>query len=152
MLGWRAGIGLSLGRWLEVGWEGSPPYFIYMHHTPIFTAPEHLFFVFSVSNVLACLLCLSAPGVRSGRAALHAAVRASGSPNSNLFGRVTLNGNVSMPKPGSGQALVRVFGSSVNPVNVVLVELICEDFGCLVKTIGTDIAGVVVAVGHSRVR
>ena len=51
-----------------------------------------------------------------------------------------------MPKPGSGQALVKVFGSSVNPVNVVLVELICEDFGCFVETIGTDIAGVVVAV------
>ena len=33
-----------MGRWLEVGWEGSPPYFIYMHHTPIFTAPEHLLF------------------------------------------------------------------------------------------------------------
>ena len=34
-----------------------------------------------------------------------------------------------MPKPGSGQALVRMFGSSVNPVNVVLVEPICEDSG-----------------------
>ena len=53
-----------------------------------------------------------------------------------------------MPKPGSGQALVRVFGSSVNPVNVVLVEPMCEDFGCSVGTLGTDIAGVVVAVGE----
>ena len=53
-----------------------------------------------------------------------------------------------MPKPGSGQALVRVFGSSVNPVNVVLMEPICEDFRCFVETIGTDIAGVVVAVGE----
>ena len=53
-----------------------------------------------------------------------------------------------MPKPGSVQALVRVFVNSVNPVNVVLVELARENFGCFVETMGTDIAGVVVAVGE----
>ena len=49
-----------------------------------------------------------------------------------------------MPKPESGQALVRVFGSSVNPVNVDLVEPICKGFGCSAGTFGTDMAGVVV--------
>ena len=53
-----------------------------------------------------------------------------------------------MPRPGSGQALVRVFGSSVNPVNVALVEPICENFGYFLETIGTYIAGVIVAVGE----
>ena len=33
---------------MEVGWTGSAPYFIYMHHTYIFTAPAHLFFDFSL--------------------------------------------------------------------------------------------------------
>ena len=46
---------------------------------------------------------------------------------------ITLNENVSVPKPGNFQALVRVFGSGVNPVNVVLVELICETFVCSLK-------------------
>ena len=32
-------------------------------------------------------------------------------------------------------------------MNVGLVEPICENFWCFVETIGTDIAGVVVAVG-----
>ena len=36
----------------------------------------------------------------------------------------------------------------VNPVNVVLVEPSCEDFGSSVETFGTDIAGAVVAVGE----
>ena len=36
----------------------------------------------------------------------------------------------------------------MNPVNVDLVEPICEGFGCSVGTIGTDMAGVVVAVGE----
>ena len=34
-----------MGRWLEVGWEGSPPYFVARtdaYH--IITAPGHLFF------------------------------------------------------------------------------------------------------------
>ena len=57
-----------------------------------------------------------------------------------------LGKNVSMPKPGSGQALVRVFGSSVNPVNVDLVEPVRGSFRCSARTSGTDIAGVVVAV------
>ena len=33
----------------------------------------------------------------------------------------------------------------MNPLNVVWVEPICEDFWCFVETFGTDIAGVVVA-------
>ena len=37
-----------------------------------------------------------------------------------------------MPKPGSGKALVRVFG-----------------FGCSAGTVGTDMADVVVAVGEN---
>ena len=65
-----------------------------------------------------------------------AAVQASGSPYSQPDRScTTLNENVSVPKPGSGQALVRVFGSSVNPVNVDLVEPICEGFGCSAGTI-----------------
>ena len=52
-----------------------------------------------------------------------AAVQASGSPSSQPdWSCITLNENVSVPNPVSGQALVRVFGSSVNPVNVDLVE------------------------------
>ena len=78
-----------------------------------------------------------------------AAVQASGSPSSQPdWSCITFNEKVSVPKPGSGQALVRVLGSSVNPVNVDLVEPICEGFGCSVGTIGTDMAGVVVAVGE----
>ena len=78
-----------------------------------------------------------------------AAVQASGSPCSQPdWSSISLNENVSVPKPGSGQALVRVFGSSVIPVNVDLVEPICEGFGCSARTIGTDMAGVVVAVGE----
>ena len=73
-----------------------------------------------------------------------AAVRASESPISQPLVEYHLNENVSMPKPGSGQALVRVFGSSVNLVNVFLVELICEDFGVFRGDHGTDIAGVIV--------
>ena len=46
-----------------------------------------------------------------------AAVQASGSPYSQPdWLCITLNEDVSVPKPGSGQVLVRVFGSSVNPV------------------------------------
>ena len=63
-----------------------------------------------------------------------------GSPDRNLFGRVTSNENVSMPQPGAVQR--------VNPVNVVLVEQSCEDFGCSVETFGTDIASAVVAMGE----
>ena len=42
-----------------------------------------------------------------------------------------------------------MFGNSVNPVNVDLVEPICEGFGCSAGTVGTDMAGVVVAVGEN---
>ena len=35
----------------------------------------------------------------------------------------------------------------MNLANVVWVEPICKNFWCFVETIGTDIAGVVVAVG-----
>jgi len=77
------------------------------------------------------------------------AVQASGSPCSQPdWSCITLNENASVPKPGSGQALVRVFGSSVNPVNVDMVEPICEGFRCSAGTIGTDMAGIVVAVGE----
>ena len=34
----------------------------------------------------------------------------------------------------------------VNPVNIVLMEPSCEDFGCSVETFGTDIAGAVIVV------
>ena len=35
-------------RWLEVGWGGSPPYFI-SHSDAYHTAPAHLLFVFCLS-------------------------------------------------------------------------------------------------------
>ena len=41
-----------------------------------------------------------------------------------------------------------MFGSSVKPVNVHLVEPICEGFGCSAGTFDTDMAGVIVAVGE----
>ena len=97
-------------------------------------------FVFAVRDDLALFLCPSPPGVRSGRAALHGFA--------TRLVVYTLNENVSISKQGSGQSLVRVFGSSVNLVNVVLVEPISENFWCFVETIGTDIAVVVVAVGE----
>ena len=59
---------------MEVGWAGSAPHFIYMHHTSL-TAPAHLFFVFAfvVRDDLARLLCDSFADMRSGngRSAAH---------------------------------------------------------------------------------
>lgn len=61
--------------------------------------------------------------------------------------------DVSVPKPGLGQALIEVRGSSVNPVNIDLVIPACENmpapFGCSSGTIGNDGAGVVVSTGTS---
>ena len=63
-----------------------------------------------------------------------------GSPVRNLFGRVTVSENVSMPQPRSGatcKSCERCLGGTV-----------LRNFGCSVETFGTDIAGAVVAVGE----
>jgi len=64
--------------------------------------------------------------------------------------------NVAVPMPASGQVLLEMHGSSVNPVNVDLVDSGCEHFpvshtghipGCSNGTLGYDGAGTVVAYG-----
>ena len=39
----------------EVGWEGSPPYFIYMHHTPISRHRSFSFVLWSFGVFFACI-------------------------------------------------------------------------------------------------
>lgn len=60
-------------------------------------------------------------------------------------------GLIDTPTPGAGQALIRVEGSSVNPVNVDLVEPRCKTlpkpFGCTEGQFGSEAAGTVVQVG-----
>ena len=76
------------------------------------------------------------PGVWSERAALHGC--RAGLWLSVLATRLVVH-HLELErfsaKARSGQALVRVFGSSVNPVNVDLVEPICEGFGCSAGTL-----------------
>jgi len=54
--------------------------------------------------------------------------------------------SVAVPRPGSGQVLIQMRGSSVNPVNADLVEPVCKDmmYGCSKGTIGNEGAGTVV--------
>merc|ERR1719215_1281167 len=59
---------------------------------------------------------------------------------------------VPVPEPLAGQVLLRMQGSSVNPVNVDLVEPGCEKLPkplgpCTKGTLGDDGAGTVVAIG-----
>jgi len=61
---------------------------------------------------------------------------------------------VEVPSPSEGQVLLEMHGSSVNPINVDLVEPNCASFqggaiGCSDGTIGNDGAGTVIAVGSS---
>lgn len=56
---------------------------------------------------------------------------------------------VAIPTPGAGQALVKMLGTSVNPIDVDLVHPGCEQLaaiglGCKSGTVGTDGAGVIV--------
>lgn len=57
------------------------------------------------------------------------------------------------PKPSAGQLLLKMGGSSVNPVNVDLVEPECRSmqppFGCTNGTLGNDGAGTVIEVGEA---
>jgi len=58
---------------------------------------------------------------------------------------------VPVPRPAAGQVLLEMRGSSVNPVNVDLVEPRCaklpKPFACSNGTLGNDGAGIVVEVG-----
>lgn len=60
---------------------------------------------------------------------------------------------VAVPKPGSGEALIEVRGSSVNPINIDLVIPSCHQLpaplGCSKGTVGNDGAGIVVSTGAS---
>lgn len=57
---------------------------------------------------------------------------------------------VEVPSPSAGQVLLAMYGASVNPINVDLVEPHCaSEMGCSDGTIGNDGAGTVVAVGSS---
>jgi len=57
---------------------------------------------------------------------------------------------VEVPSPSEGQVLLAMHGSSVNPINVDLVEPECaSQLGCSDGTMGNDGAGTVVAVGSS---
>lgn len=59
--------------------------------------------------------------------------------------------DVPVPKPGAGEVLLEMRGSSVNPIDVDLVEPSCKNFPkpftCSNGTIGDDGAGIVVALG-----
>jgi len=57
---------------------------------------------------------------------------------------------VEVPSPSEDQVLLAMHGTSVNPINVDLVEPHCaSEMGCSDGTIGNDGAGTVVAVGSS---
>jgi len=79
------------------------------------------------------------------------AVQASGTPCDAPDWSCITENEVGVPKPGFGQALIEVRGSSVNPVNIDLVIPECKHmpapFGCMTGTIGNDGAGVVVSTG-----
>lgn len=81
------------------------------------------------------------------------AVQGSGKPCDKPDWSCISKKTVDVPVPGAGQALIMIKGSSVNPVNVDLVEPGCDTapapFGCSAGTIGNDGAGTVVAVGTS---
>jgi len=78
------------------------------------------------------------------------AVQGSGKPCSKPDWSCISKKIVGVPRPGAGQALIMVRGSSVNPINVDLVEPGCAaSFGCSNGTMGNDGAGTVVAVGTS---
>jgi len=58
--------------------------------------------------------------------------------------------SVDVPSPSAGQVLLKMYGASVNPINVDGVEPDCATtIGCSDGTIGNDGAGTVVAVGSS---
>jgi len=82
------------------------------------------------------------------------AMLASGTPCSAPdWSCLSLSKTVPVPKPGKGLALVKMYGASVNPLNVDLVEPVCQylpasgPFHCSNGSIGTDGAGIVAAVG-----
>merc|ERR1712135_261852 len=78
------------------------------------------------------------------------AVQASGTPCSSPdWTCLTVNSKATVPTPTDGEALVKVSSSSVNPVDIDLVEPFCVNFGCIEGTLGQDVAGTVVAVGTS---
>jgi len=63
------------------------------------------------------------------------------------FSCITMK-TVPVPSISAGQVLLRMGGSSVNPVNIDLVQPVCRAFGhCSNGTIGNDGAGTVVQVG-----
>lgn len=58
--------------------------------------------------------------------------------------------SVDVPSPSAGQVLLLMHGTSVNPINVDLVEPECAGgMGCSDGTLGNDGAGTVIAVGSS---
>ena len=122
-----SGALMGMERWAKDGWVGTPPYFIAHtdalphHHS---TSASFLSVVSSASDVLACLLCFSLLAlVRT--CSIHGAVWASGSPCSHPM--YVSPRTFRWPKPewsGSRQSV----DSGMDPVIVVLVEPICEDF------------------------
>merc|ERR1719424_2554411 len=83
------------------------------------------------------------------------AMLASGTPCSAPdWSCLSLSTEVPVPTPGKGMALVKMYGASVNPLNVDLVEPVCKylppsgPFHCSKGAFGNDGAGVVAAVGE----
>jgi len=83
------------------------------------------------------------------------AMLASGTPCSDPdWTCLSLSKTVPVPTPGKGMALVKMYGASVNPLNVDLVEPVCKylppsaPYHCSNGTFGNDGAGVVAAVGE----
>jgi len=79
------------------------------------------------------------------------ASQASGTPCDKPDWTCISEKTVTVPSPAEGQVLIEMKGSSVNPVNVDLVEPACLNLppplGCSSGTIGNDGAGTIVAVG-----
>eukprot|EP01062_Namystynia_karyoxenos_P014359 TRINITY_DN1516_c0_g2_i1.p2 TRINITY_DN1516_c0_g2~~TRINITY_DN1516_c0_g2_i1.p2 ORF type:complete len:374 (+),score=134.79 TRINITY_DN1516_c0_g2_i1:81-1124(+) len=79
------------------------------------------------------------------------AVLARGAPCSEPDWKCISVGTVPTPRPAAGELLIEVHGSSVNPVDLDLVEPQCSamepPFHCSNGTIGSDVAGVVAQIG-----
>ena len=65
------------------------------------------------------------------------AVQASSTPFSSLYWTcLTVNSSATVPTLADGEAIVKVSSSSVNAIDIDLVEPICVNFGCLEGTLG----------------
>lgn len=100
------------------------------------------------------VLFLSMSSVASSVASIPqqmAAVRGSGTSCDKPDWTCISEKDVPVPRPAAGQVLLEMRGSSVNPINVDLVEPRCtylpKPFACSNGTLGNDGAGIVAEIG-----